>query len=126
MELKRILIPPPEAEAVLGKATVNAADRLGLTQAQLAEVIGHSRSQVSKLSNGTKSLKAGTVQFRLAALLVRLFRSLDAIVGGDAQVLRAWMRNPNQALNGRPIDLITTPDGLTHVLAYLDASRAKI
>ena len=59
-------------------------------------------------------------------LLIRVFRSLDAIAGGDAGVVRQWMGNENTALGGRPVDRLTTITGLLDVLAYLDARRALV
>ena len=67
-----------------------------------------------------------TKPFELAVLFVRLFRSLDAIVGGDPQVSRAWLSNANEALDGRPVDKIRTVAGLLDVIAYLDARRARV
>ena len=64
--------------------------------------------------------------FELAVLLVRVFRSLDAIAGGDDEVVRAWMRNPNTALGGAPMERIVTVSGLVDVVAYLDARRAVL
>ena len=72
------------------------------------------------------SLAPGTKPFELAVLFVRLFRSLDAIVGGDPQVARAWLVNSNEALDGRPADKIRTIAGLLDVIAYLDARRARV
>jgi hypothetical protein len=59
-------------------------------------------------------------------LFVRLYRSLDAIVGGDDGVAAAWIRNRNIALNGTPLELIQTVSGLTNVIDYLDARRAAV
>jgi uncharacterized protein (DUF2384 family) len=64
--------------------------------------------------------------FELAVLFIRLYRSLDAIVGGDEAVARAWLKNPNTALRNRPIDLIQKVQGLLDVIHYLDARRAPI
>ncbi|MNI22469.1 hypothetical protein D3C73_760260 [compost metagenome] len=71
-------------------------------------------------------LEKGTKPFELALLLIRLFRSLDAITGGDEQVARAWLKNHNTALSGIPADKILSISGLTDVLAYLDARRALV
>ena len=68
--------------AVLTKATIRAADRLGLSQKTLANVIGLSESVVSRMRSGDYVLERGKA-FELAALFVRLYRSLDAIVSGD-------------------------------------------
>ena len=64
--------------------------------------------------------------FELGVLFVRLFRSLDAIAGGDQSVARAWIKNPNLALDGRPLEKIATIAGLIDVIAYLDGRRALV
>ncbi|WP_297527970.1 helix-turn-helix domain-containing protein, partial [Thiohalobacter sp.] len=68
---------------VLTTATLNAARILGLSQAQLARVLGISESTVSRMAAGRHLLKEGSSEWQLAALLVRLFRSLDALMAGD-------------------------------------------
>jgi hypothetical protein len=59
-------------------------------------------------------------------LFIRLYRSLDAIVGGDGAVARSWLRNDNTVLGGKPVDLMRTIAGLMDVIAYLDARRAIV
>jgi hypothetical protein len=59
-------------------------------------------------------------------LFVRLFRSLDAIVGGDSNVASAWLRNANTVFGTAPVTKIQTVAGLVDVIAYLDARRALI
>jgi hypothetical protein len=116
----------PNAEATLAKAAVRAADRLGVSNRTLAAVLGISEPSVSRLRKGGFTLRRGTKEFELSVLFVRLFRSLDAIVGGDEDVARAWMRNHNIELNDKPINLVQTIHGLTNVILYLDARRALI
>ena len=113
--------------AVLTKALIRAADRLDVSQKVLASVIGVSEAVVSRMRSGTFVLdrNAGKA-FELAALFVRLYRSLDAIVGGDETVAKAWMRNPNTVLRQPPIDIIQKVQGLLEVLHYLDARRAPV
>ncbi|NNC00932.1 DUF2384 domain-containing protein, partial [Corallococcus exiguus] len=64
--------------------------------------------------------------YELAIMFIRLFRSLDAIVGGDASVASAWFRHHNTALDARPVDAVQSIAGLTHVIDYLDARRAPL
>jgi len=116
----------PEAGLVLTKAAVRAADRLGLSGRLLGQIIGVSEATVSRWRHGDGTLSADTKAFQLAALFVRAFRSLDAIVGGDEAVARAWIANPNDALAARPVDRMLTPQGLVDVTAYLDARRAPL
>ena len=116
----------PTEEAVLTKAVLRAAERLGLTNKALAGVIGVSEATVSRMRSGGYSLQRGQKAFDLAVLVVRLYRSLDAIVGGDETVARAWLRNRNEALDGPPVSLIETIPGLMNVIQYLDARRAVV
>ncbi len=111
---------------VLSKALMRSAAYLGLNGAQLAAAIGVSESSVSRLVNGSRALELGTKEAELAALLIRCFRSLDALVGGDDAQRRAWMATHNRALNGVPRDLTASAQGLVNTLAYLDRMRAPL
>ncbi|ENN86150.1 hypothetical protein RHSP_33251 [Rhizobium freirei PRF 81] len=116
----------PGEALVITKAVVNAAERLGLNARILAAVIGVSEATISRMKRQDHLLERESKPFELAVLLVRLFRSLDAIVGGDEAVARQWLRNGNIAFGAAPIDKITSISGLTDVIAYLDARRALI
>ena len=116
----------PDRGIVLTKAVIRAADRLGIHDRLLAEVIGVSEAQISRFRSGDASLAERTKPFELAALLVRTFRSLDAIIGGDESAARAWLNAQNLALGARPVERITSVQGLTDVVAYLDARRAPL
>ena len=112
--------------AVLTKATLRAATRLGLTNKFLAAVIGVSEATVSRMSGGGYTLQHGQKSFELAVLFVRLYRSLDAIVGGDDAVAASWLKNRNTVLDAEPLALIQTIPGLMNVIQYLDARRAVV
>src|SRR5690242_18114326 len=95
--------PDPLADAaVVTKAAVRAAARLGLANRALARVLGVSEATVSRMSSGAYLLKRGDKAFEVALLFLRMFRALDALAGGDEQVSRAWLRNDNLALGGVP------------------------
>jgi uncharacterized protein (DUF2384 family) len=116
--------PAAEGRVAVTKAALRAAKQLGLTNKVLASVIGLSEPSVSRMRRGEYTLQQKEVE--LALLFIRLYRSLDAIVGGDDAVASAWLRNPNIALNGKPIELIQTLPGLINVIHYLDARRAIV
>jgi len=111
---------------VLTKAAIRAADKLEVKGRLLAAVLGVSEATLSRMRRGEFTLEEGTKPFELAVLFIRLFRSLDALVGGDESVARAWLANPNAALAGRPLEKILTVAGLVDVIAYLDARRALV
>jgi transcriptional regulator with XRE-family HTH domain len=121
----RHLQATPTPAEVLSKAVARAAERLGLTRAQLARVLGVSAPTVTRLYGGQYLLDENRKEWEFALLLVRLFRALDSIVG-DEETARAWMRSDNRGLNGRPAELIRSAEGLVRVVHYLDASRALV
>ena len=116
--------PSPAPDAVLSKAVLRAAGLLGLSSRSLARILGVSEASVSRLASGSRSIDPASKEGELALLLVRVYRSLDALVGTDAAQRKAWLESFNRALNGRPIELLQRTDGLVHVVAYLDAMRA--
>jgi transcriptional regulator with XRE-family HTH domain len=118
--------PVCDPGAILARAMVRAARFLALPQAELAQVIGVSGATLSRLANGRRALEPDSKPWQLAALFVRLFRSLDAIVGSDDEAARAWLRSDNSALGGVPLRLIREPGGLVRAVDYLDAARARI
>ena len=118
--------PDARDAAALTKATARAAQKLGLKNRTLAAVLGLSEATISRMTRGDYQLNRHDKAFELSVLLVRLFRSLDAIVGGDEGVARQWLANPNVALRDAPINLIQTVSGLVHVIQYLDSRRAQI
>lgn len=109
---------------MLTKATLRAADLLGLNQAAVARVIGVSPATVSRMERGLYTVELGTKQAELAALLVRLYRSLDAVIGNSDTNRRLWMDGHNEALGMAPRDAIETVDGLAFAVRYLDGVRA--
>jgi hypothetical protein len=118
--------PKPDAGTVVAKAVVRAAERLGLKGRALGAVIGVSEATVSRIKAGAFRLEPDTKPFELSLLFIRLYRSLDAIVGGDDAIARAWLANANSALGAPPAEKIRTVTGLVDVIAYLDARRALV
>ena len=125
IQIKPVADPAAQGRVVT-KAVIAAADHLGLNAARLADVLGVSAPTVSRMKRQDFVLEQGSKSFELAVLLIRVFRSLDAIVGGDEAVARTWLRNHNDALMAVPAEKITQITGLLDVLAYLDARRAPI
>jgi hypothetical protein len=112
--------------ALVTKAALRAADRLGLTSRSLARIIGVSEATVSRMRSGDHLLAAAEKPFELAVLFIRLYRSLDAIVAGEDAVAAAWLASHNSALDATPLALIQSVSGLVNVIAYLDARRAVV
>ena len=110
MSLAKTTAAAKEQSALLSKAVARAAERLGLQRNRLARVLGVSGPTVSRLYSGAYELDPSRKEWELALLFVRAYRALDSIVGGD-QAARAWLQWPNQALLGRPAELIERKQG---------------
>lgn len=114
-----------DAQSVLTKAVSRAAERLQISKALLASILGLSPATISRLYSGEYILDQKRKEWDFALLFVRAFRSLDSIVNND-ETARVWLNNPNLALNARPIDLIKQTEGLVRVVQYLDTSRGIV
>jgi|SRR5581483_832922 len=118
--------PAPEPAEVLRKALLRAGEKLGLNQKDLGEIVGLSAASVSRLAAGKLDLEPESKNGELALLFLRLFRALDAVVGGDEEKARAWFFAKNAHVGGVPSERARTIEGLVHVAEYLDAVRGKL
>jgi len=118
--------PAPSPDEVLSSAVLKAAELLAISQAVLARILGVSPATVSRLAGGSYRLSpVRRKEWDFAVLFVRVFRSLDALVGHGANA-RQWLHAHNHALNAKPIDLLVTTEGIVRVLNYLDAYRGRV
>ena len=117
----------PRDEAVVATALVRAARLLALSQAELAEVLGTSAASVSRTWNGERPVAPESAEGRHALLFLRIFRSLDTLVGGDEEKARRWLDARNAHLGGQPPrSLLASTPGLVRVAEYLDAMRGTL
>jgi uncharacterized protein (DUF2384 family) len=106
---------------------VNTATYLDIPRSRLAVILGVSSATVSRIYSEAYHFSPSKKEWDFAVLLVRLFRSLDSIVGGAADDAKKWLASENTAFAGKkPIDLIETTEGLVRVVSYLDACRAVV
>ncbi|MBD3655596.1 MULTISPECIES: MbcA/ParS/Xre antitoxin family protein [Marinobacter] len=106
---------------LLGKALLNAGRAMGLTQAELADVVGRNRTGLVRDGVDPAS-KAG----ELALLFIRLYRSVYSLTGGDEDAMQHWLDTRNRYFDAIPRELIQTAEGLVRVNHYLDAMRGRI
>jgi hypothetical protein len=117
----------PDEATVVSKALLRAAEELGLTSTELAQIIGTSESTLSRVRNRKRGpIPLGSKEGELVLLFLRLFRSLDALVGGNATHAKAWLRAENHHVGGVPLLRMKKIEGLVDVVEYLDAMRGTI
>lgn len=106
---------------LLAYAVLEAGAALGLNKQDVGEVIGKDRTSIGR-SGIIPDSKPG----ELALILVRIYRSLFSLVGGDSAHVQQWMRSSNKGTGGVPREQIREVAGLVRVLQYTDAMRGKI
>ena len=111
----------PQPGTVLTRALVQAGKQLGLTQAELGIVVGRDRTALSR-----GSIEPDTKTGELALLLIRAYRSLHVLVGGEPAQMKHWMHTENLHVGGVPAALVRTVPGLIRVVEYLDAIRGRV
>ncbi len=112
-------------DTVLCKALLSTQQQLELSQTELGQSIGLDRSSISRLQKrGT--LKPDSKPGELATYLIRIYRALYVLMGGDHATMRHWMETNNRHLQAVPKQLIASAEGLVRVMHYLDAMRGKI
>lgn len=108
--------------AAVSKAALRTSEYLGLKQKEFAQIVGVSPTKTSHLWASQYQLNPSIKsEWENSILLIRLFTSLDAILG-EKEAARTWLRGENTALGDSPFNLIQSVEGLVHVINYLDAS----
>jgi hypothetical protein len=105
---------------ILSEALINAGKALGLSQTELGEAIGKDRTTIARRRIDPHS-KAG----ELALLLIRCYRALYGLVGGEKSAMRHWMHAENRHTGGVPAEQIKSVGGLIRVGNYLEAIHGK-
>ena len=109
----------------LTKAVLRAAEHLAFSHKDLSRTLGVSAASASRLGK-TRFIAPQSKEGELALLFIRLFRSLDALFGGQPSACAAWFQASNHHLEGVPAQLVQSVIGLMAVLSYVDAMRGKV
>ncbi len=111
---------------VLTAAVARIAHFWGLSNAKLGAILGVSPATASRLKAGQTQLDPASKAFEAGQFLLRLFRSLDALLGSDDAAARRWLATENLDLGSKPLDRVDTMRGLIEVCDYVDFYRARV
>jgi hypothetical protein len=104
---------------LVAEACGRAVQILGLSREELSAVVGKHRTSIDR-----SGLDPNTKEGELGLLLLRVYRSLHALCGGDQSLMRHWIDQPNRQLGEQPPRLLLSRiEGLNRVANYLDALR---
>lgn len=114
----------PDENKVLIKAFNNSCQALGLSRDEASAILGVDRATLAR--NKDKGFDPRSKTGELCLQLVRVYRSLYAIAGGDKAFMNHWLNSDNRALSAKPVSLLANVVGLVRVNMYLDAMRGKV
>ena len=118
-----MLKPKPKENLTLIKAFNNSCKALGLSRDQASSILGVDPATLAR--NKNKGFDPTSKTGELCLQLIRLYRSLYAIAGGDDGFMKHWLNTNSRALSAKPVELLSTITGLVRVNLYLDAMRGK-
>lgn len=112
----------PAKTQVVAKALIKVKEGLSLSSELIGQIIGTDASTVSRI--GKKGDIKDNKALEAALLLIRVYRSLFALVGGSKPAMIHWLTTQNIDFNQQPpIDCMKSWVGLVDVVQYLDAMR---
>lgn len=110
---------------VLAKELARVAESFQLSDAELAQVLNVPLEGAGSLRNGAKPIPMNSELANRSASQIRVHTALDAVLGGDEDQVRKWLRSPNEAIGGAPMTIMGTSEGLNQILAYLNSKRTS-
>lgn len=114
-----------EARRALSQSTIRAAELLHLNQAALAQILGVSVASVIRMHEHEWALEPETKPWNHAVLFIRLFRTLQTLVGERDDIARAWLHTLNRDLGDVPAKMIRRTEGLGLVVQYVNAASGR-
>jgi len=105
---------------ILTKAFIRMAEQLHLSRQELSMIMGASESTLSRYFNTVSFLDPESKEGQLVILLLRAYRGLEILFGGNMQQSQLWLRSNNKHLHEKPIQLIQSIEGLIGVVQYLE------
>lgn len=114
---------PKVRSEVITKAFIKATNLLDFKSAEISQLSGMSSAGWNRVINHKRTIPIDTKEAEFVLLFIRIYRSLDALFGGNNDRAKEWLRSYNHHLNGIPAELLQNTEGLVTVAAYLDAMR---
>ena len=109
-------------EMVLLKAVRRAGEELGLSDEETTQALNKS-STFFEQAHPQNPMDPSMGQ--MIASVLRLHRSLSALVGNDITLMRHWMATVNRHTGGVPRQQLQDPGQLVKMVQYLEAMRGR-
>ena len=118
---KNITVSEETKDGVITKAFMNVGRELAIPPEVMGAIVGRNRSSLYR----TNGIKANSKNGELALVMIRCYRALYALMGGNTEVMKQWFNTHNKHTGGIPVEQVQKLEGLMAVSRYLDAIRGK-
>ena len=103
----------------LTQSVLQAAELLGMYQAELARILLINCGDIGELSNARKILQPDSESWQQARLFIHFFELLYNAKQGDAIAMCHWLRASNSELGGVPLLLMVDELCIRDVIDHL-------
>ena len=119
------LSQPINTSKVLTKASWKAAELLGLKPEQFVRIL-HLECLDMNLSEATLMFDPNSKQGEIALILIRIYKALYHLNGGDIKWMHHFLNSPNLLTGGIPIEQLESMSGLLSVLNTVESLQHKV
>lgn len=107
---------------VVAKALTNVIDEFSLSPESASQILGIDLNMITKQS--IEQCLKDSDSLELALMLIKIYRSLYAIVGGSQSAMTHWLTTDNRDFHGHsPLEQMRCQNGLTEVARYLETMK---
>ncbi|OAL76796.1 hypothetical protein AY606_12575 [Acinetobacter sp. SFB] len=110
---------------ILVKASWKAAEHLGLKPEQFIKIL-HLESVDVNLSEATLMLDPNSKQEEIALILIRIYKAIYTLNGGDIEWIHHFLNSPNLLTGGIPMEQLKSMDGLLSVLNTVESLQQNV
>lgn len=119
------LSQPINTSKVLTKASWKAAELLGLKPEQFVRIL-HLECLDMNLSEASLMFDSNSKQGEIALILIRIYKALYHLNGGDIKWMHHFLNSPNLLTGGIPMAQLESMSGLLSVLNTVESLQHKV
>lgn len=119
------LSQPINRSRLLAKTSWKAAQQLGLKPEQFVRIL-HLECVDMVLSDSSLMLDPNSKQGEIALILIRIYKALYHLNGGDIKWMHHFLNSPNLLTGEIPIEQLESMSGLLSVLNTVESLQHKV
>ena len=107
----------PNENHVIAVALEKLKEQMDISNEDLGKIIGVHRNNVTRLLK-KEEIDPKSKNGELSLLLIRVYRYLFTLNGGNREAMKHWLTTNNHHIQGIPLEAMKTVLGLSRVVNY--------